>query len=102
MIALEPDEARELFARVMRNIETILRSYLVHADLSAHNILYWQGEIRIIDLPQAVMADQHPGAFDLLARDVKRVCEYFQRQGVSSDPIALAADLWRRLQSGDV
>jgi RIO kinase 1 len=102
MIALERDEAHEQFARVMLNIETMLRSYLVHADLSAHNILYWQGQLRMIDLPQAVLADLHPGAFELLARDVTRVCQYFERQGVESDPIALATDLWRRLQAGEL
>jgi RIO kinase 1 len=80
----------------------MLRSYLIHADLSAHNILYWQGEIRLIDLPQAVLADQHPGAFDLLTRDVTRVCQYFKKQGIESDPIAIATTLWQRLQAGEL
>jgi RIO kinase 1 len=102
MVALEPDEARALFERVFANVEQMLRRYMIHADLSAHNILWWDGEIRVIDWPQAVQADQHPGAFELLARDVTRVCQYFERQGVESDPIGLATDLWRRLQSGEL
>jgi serine/threonine-protein kinase RIO1 len=96
------DEARALFERVLANVEQMLRRYMIHADLSAHNILWWDGEIRLIDWPQAVQADQHPGAFELLARDVTRVCQYFARQGVESDPIGLATDLWRRLQSGEL
>ena len=100
MVRLQPDEARELFGRVIDNITLMLREYLVHADLSAHNILYWNGEIRVIDLPQAVPADKHPGAFDLLARDIDRVCQYFGKQGVKCNPIELAIDLWRRMQDG--
>jgi RIO kinase 1 len=100
MVSLEPPEARELFDRIIGNITTMLREYLVHADLSAHNILYWNGQVRVIDLPQAIPADKHPGAFDLLARDVDRVCQYFTKQGVRCDPIELAIDLWQRLQEG--
>jgi serine/threonine-protein kinase RIO1 len=71
--------------------------YLIHADLSAHNVLYWKGEIRIIDLPQAVAADQHPGAFELLSRDIERICQYFAKQGVKTDAVGWTIDLWSRL-----
>jgi RIO kinase 1 len=100
MIALDAAEAQPLFDRAIHNIELMLREYLVHADLSAHNILYWNGEIRVIDLPQAVAADKHPGAFELLVRDVDRVCQYFTKQGVRCDATAIAIDLWQRLQEG--
>jgi RIO kinase 1 len=100
MVALDPPEARNLFDRVIGNVETMLREHLVHADLSAHNILYWNGDVRVIDFPQAVSADRHPGAFELLSRDVDRVCKYFAKQGIQSDPIGLSIDLWQRLQQG--
>lgn len=96
MVRLDPEDAKELFDRMIGHIESMLREYLIHADLSAHNVLWWEGEIRIIDLPQAVAADQHPGAFPLLARDVERICQYFAKQGVSSDPVGLAIELWAR------
>jgi RIO kinase 1 len=98
MVALDADEARSLFDRVITNIEMMLREYFVHGDLSAHNVLYWDGAVRVIDLPQAVAADQHPGAFELLTRDVDRVCGYFKKQGVECDPVGIAIDLWRRFQ----
>jgi RIO kinase 1 len=100
MVSLDPAEAHSLFSRVMDNIETMLREFLVHADLSAHNILYSDGQIRIIDLPQAIEADKHPGAFELLSRDIDRVCQYFRKQGVTSNPMDLAIDLWQRMQEG--
>jgi RIO kinase 1 len=100
MVSLDAEEAQELFDRIMTNVEIMLHEYLVHADLSAHNILYWQGRVCVIDLPQAVPADKHPGAFELLARDVDRVCQYFGKQGVKRNAIELAIDLWRRMQDG--
>ena len=30
----------------------------------------------------------------ILQRDIERVCEYFARQGVQSDPDSIMADLW--------
>jgi RIO kinase 1 len=94
MVRLEPDDAQQPFDRMILNIESMLRQYLIHADLSAHNVLWWNGEIRIIDLPQAVAADQHPGAFALFVRDVERVCQYFKKQGIDRDAMTLAMELW--------
>jgi RIO kinase 1 len=100
MVRLDPTEARSLFDRIMGNITLMLREYIVHADLSAHNILYWNGSACVIDMPQAILADRHPGAFELLARDVDRACQYFKKQGVDCDPIAISIDLWNRLLDG--
>lgn len=96
------DEAQPLFERIMRNIELFLACDRIHGDLSAYNILYWQGEIRIIDFAQAVDPRYNDDIFALLARDVERVCRYFTRYGVESDPAALAADLWTRYLHGDL
>ena len=95
-IALPRDEAHALFDRVMRNIETMLRHNCVHADLSAFNILYLDGDIRIIDLPQAVNPYVNPKAFAMFERDVTRVCQYFHRYGIDANPRQLARELWRR------
>lgn len=88
-------EAPALFDKILDNIELMLAHHMVHGDLSAYNILYWQGDIKIIDFPQLTDARKNPYAFDLFARDVLRVCEYFADYGVASDPTMLAADLWQ-------
>jgi RIO kinase 1 len=93
-INLAPDEARSLFERVLRNIEIMLAQGRVHGDLSAYNILYWQGEITLIDFPQVVEPQVNHNAFKIFERDVVRVCEYFARQGVRSSPRKIAVDLW--------
>ncbi|MBI5031124.1 MAG: hypothetical protein HZB51_11395 [Chloroflexi bacterium] len=95
-IKLECDEGRELFDRVLRNIETMLAHNVVHADLSAFNILYWDGDIRIIDLPQAVNPYVNPKAFQMFERDVTRVCQYFHHYGITENPHQLARTLWKR------
>ena len=93
-VNLDTDEAQPLFERVLHNIEIMLASDRVHGDLSAYNILYWQGEITLIDFPQAISPVENRNAFKIFERDVRRICEYFARQGVRSNPRRIAADMW--------
>ena len=93
-ISLEPDEAQPLFRQVMENVQLMLDHHYIHGDLSAYNILYWEGEIILIDFPQMVQARLNPHAYDLLLRDVTRVCDYFNRFGVAADPQTITDELW--------
>lgn len=94
-IRLQQHEARRLFERVIYNINGMLANRRIHADLSAFNLLYWEGEITFIDFPQAIDPLQNRNAYPIFERDVVRVCEYFARQGVKWEPKKVAADLWR-------
>jgi RIO kinase 1 len=87
-------EAKDLFARVTRNIEIMLENNRIHGDLSAYNILYWDGDIKLIDFPQVVLPGENPSAWSIFQRDVVRVCDYFSAQGVRCDGRKLATDLW--------
>jgi RIO kinase 1 len=93
-VALDREEAAELFDVVIDNVRLMLDNHFVHGDLSAFNILYWQGEIFIIDFPQVVGARNNPHAYTLLKRDIKRVSDYFARFGVRSNPDRLAREMW--------
>ncbi|NHZ72186.1 MAG: hypothetical protein GWP17_03765 [Aquificales bacterium] len=93
--SLARDEAQPLFQRVMDNVKIMLDHHLIHGDLSAYNILYWDGDIWLIDFPQAVDPRANPHAFAILERDITRVSEYFARFGVDSNPKQLAWDLWQ-------
>ena len=97
-VNLERAEARTLFDRAMHNIELMLANGRVHGDLSAHNILYWEGAITLIDFPQAVDPIINDESFQIFARDVLRVCQYFAKYGIEANPQALARDIWRRYQ----
>lgn len=99
---MEREEAAPLFERVLRNIELWLACDRVHGDLSAYNMLYWEGAITIIDFAQAVDPRYNPAVADLLARDIARVCQYFTRFGVQADAGALASDLWLRYLRADL
>jgi RIO kinase 1 len=100
-VSLEEAEARRIFDAVLRNVELMLSLGLIHGDLSAYNILYWQGEITLIDFPQVIDYGQNTNAYSIFQRDVTRVCEYFTTQGVDYDPLALSEQLWKRYVEGD-
>jgi RIO kinase 1 len=95
-VRLARDEAEPLFHEVLRNIDVLLQHNLIHGDLSAYNILYWQGRVVLIDFPQVADVRTNSNADAILRRDITRVCEYFSRQGVPSDPAAIMRDLWDR------
>lgn len=97
---IPPGEAQGLFDRLLWNIELFLAHDRVHGDLSAYNVLYWEGRATIIDFAQAVDPRHNHGLFALFARDIDRVCRHFARYGVVADPAAIAHDLWRRHQGG--
>ena len=93
-VPLDPDEARPLFERVIRNIDLLLSHERIHGDLSAYNILYWDGDITLIDFPQVVQPETNPLAWNIFLRDVTRICQYFNSQGIRSNARKLAAELW--------
>jgi RIO kinase 1 len=87
-------EAESLFHRVMENLDRMLADERIHGDLSAYNILYWEGEMALIDFPQVVSPIHNRNAYRIFERDVTRLCEYFTDQGLALHPSRLAADLW--------
>ncbi len=95
-ISLGPNDAQRLFREALHNIELMLRHGLVHGDLSAYNILFWEGRITIIDFPQVTNCQGNSMAYAILQRDINRVCEYFARQGVGSDPHQIMKEFWQR------
>lgn len=101
-VRLEPNEARPLFERLLWHVELMLSQNRVHGDLSAYNVLYWQGRAVVIDFPQAVVALKNPHAPRLLARDIERLAQYFAPYGVQLDPHAYARELWSRFQNSEL
>jgi len=63
------------------------------SDLSPFNVLWWRGRISIIDFPQSTDLLLNPQGFDLMHRDVVRMCEWFSRKGLRRDPDEIFADL---------
>ena len=98
-VMLEAQEAQPLFDCILRNIELALLHGRIHGDLSAYNILYWQGAVTLIDFAQAVDPYHNSDVFSLLVRDVERTCSYFAPYSVEyeeSGAFELARDIWTR------
>jgi RIO kinase 1 len=87
-------EARRLFDLLMGNVRLMLMHDRIHADLSAYNVLYWNGEVKIIDFPQAIDPATNRQAPAILGRDVLRLCQYFEAYGIDVDASNIAKDLW--------
>jgi RIO kinase 1 len=96
-VTLDAQETQRLYLRVLENVELFLSHHRVHADLSAYNILYWEGRGTIIDFPQAVDPRYNLDAFDLLVRDVRTTNNFFVARGAKVvDPTEHALSIWRR------
>lgn len=95
-VKLDPREAPDLFQTVIESLTLFIQQGFVHGDLSAYNILYWEGEVKIIDFPQVVFIASNPDARSIFERDVTRVCDYFARYGIRRDPRRLARALWEQ------
>jgi len=95
-VRLPSDEAKPLFERMMHNIELMLINERVHGDLSAYNVLYWEGEVKIIDFPQAIDPYINKDAYWILERDVTRICQYFGKYGIRVDASQITSDFWEK------
>jgi RIO kinase 1 len=95
LVTLARDEAARLAERALHNVGLLLRAGVIHGDLSAYNILYWRGAITLIDFPQIVDRDRNPDARAIFARDVARVCQYFNRYQLGLQTDRITRQLWR-------
>jgi RIO kinase 1 len=101
-LALAPGEAQPRFECLMHNVELFLACDRIHGDLSAYNVLYWQGAVTVIDFAQAVDPRHDDALYVLLERDIDRLYRFFARSGAAADPGALAADMWTRYLCGEL
>ena len=79
--------------QLVEGLRAMVAAGLAHADLSAFNLLWWEGELVFIDFPQAVDLAANPSGLDFLHRDVGNVCRWFARRGIEHDPETVFADL---------
>jgi len=93
-VTLDREELKPIYDRVIRDVDLLLSNQRIHGDLSAYNILYWDGDITLIDFPQVVPPESNPAAWTIFLRDVTRICQYFASQGLKRDARKLATDLW--------
>lgn len=90
---LEADGLASAFEQLIESLRALTTAGVVHADLSVYNLLWWRGQLVIIDFPQAVTVTENADAIDLLHRDVENVCTWFSRRHVDCDAGAIFAEL---------
>jgi RIO kinase 1 len=90
---LSADELPLAWEQLMASVRALTADGLVHSDLSAYNLLWWEGRLVMIDLPQAVEFTTNADAFELLHRDLANVGEWFTRRGLPLDVEAIYAEL---------
>jgi RIO kinase 1 len=77
----KPKDVHKFFSDVVDNIRKMYKAGLVHADLSAFNILNWEDKPVFIDFSQTSSL-QDSRAQEYLIRDVKNICAYFRKIGL--------------------
>ncbi len=78
-VSLNQEAKKSARKTIEHDLQILLRNGVVHADLSAYNILWWNGQPWIIDFPQAVDVRHNPNWKALYERDVTNVRKYFER-----------------------
>jgi len=79
-----PKNKKQFFDKTIDNIKKMYKAGLVHADLSAFNILNLNETPVLIDMSQATLL-RHPRAEEFLERDVKNICNFFKKIGLKVD-----------------
>lgn len=83
-VEMTTEKARELYRDCIIMIWKMYnKCRLVHADLSEFNLLYYDGQIIIIDVSQSVEHD-HPHAFEFLRKDCTNISEFFRKKEVAT------------------
>lgn len=98
--ALTAAEARSALAQSEQILGRIVACGRVHGDYSAFNLLWWNGDVYVIDLPQLVRIAEHPHAHDLLARDIASLSSTFSRFDIEIDRAAVARRVMAAAREG--
>jgi RIO kinase 1 len=80
----KPENPKEFFDDVIANMRKLYKAGLVHADLSAFNILNQDEKPVFIDMSQATTRD-NPNASQYLERDIRNITTFFKKLGLKID-----------------
>jgi len=86
---------QKIFDEIIVFIKRMYENRLVHADLSAFNILLYRQKPYIIDVGQAVLLD-HPSSSEFLKRDIHNILHYFKKYGIEANEQKLYQHLLKK------
>ncbi len=79
-----PKNKKDFLKKIIENMKNLYKAGLVHADLSAFNILNYKENPVFIDMSQATTL-KDSRAEEFLNRDVKNVCNFFNKIGLKEN-----------------
>lgn len=88
-VRLAREDADSAYAQTAAIFTRLTQLGLVHGDLSTYNLLWQDGKVWLIDVPQVVEIEASPAARELLARDARSIVTSFRRLGIDGDGDAL-------------
>ena len=75
-IELSVSVKTQILVEIEASIKLFLDNGIVHGDLSAYNILWWDGKPWVIDFPQAVDVRHNPNWKQFYERDMQNIKKY--------------------------
>jgi RIO kinase 1 len=81
---LYPEDPKGFFEDIIKNYSRLYKAGLVHADLSAFNILNHKERPFFIDFSQCTSIEDSR-AEEFLERDIRNVCNFFKKNGMKVD-----------------
>lgn len=89
-VKLVPDDAQSALDQSIKILLDLAKMGLVHGDFSTYNLLWHDGRVVLIDVPQILDARSAPKeSRELLLRDVNSLLTSFKRHRVEFDAFAL-------------
>lgn len=89
-LRLPPAEAADAYRQTCEIFVALGRLGLVHGDLSTYNLLWHDGVVRLIDVPQVVELEVGRAARELLERDARSIVTSFRKHRIEGDAAGLA------------
>lgn len=99
-VKLAEGDALRTWDRLANAVKRMLTHNRIHGDLSPYNVLWWESNPWIIDVPQMIDPREHPTAREFLTRDLENLWTYLKRYAPLPDPWRLADALWHRWREG--
>jgi RIO kinase 1 len=101
-VELEPEQARDYFHFLVRQVVRMLCLGLIHGDLSEYNVLVAPEGPVIIDLPQAVSAAGNNNARTMLLRDVNNIRASVARFAPELLASHYGEEMWALFEKGEL
>jgi RIO kinase 1 len=77
-----PKNPKDFFKKIINNMKRLHKAGLVHADLSAFNILNYNENPVFIDFSQCTTLESSR-ADEFLERDIRNICNFFKKIGLN-------------------